>query len=214
MTFPPPPPPTTPPRKSNLVPLLIVGTIAVITLMAGAAAAIMIMMMNSGAFSPAPKMRDTPPVAQTPPPDAPAEPEPAAVEPERPTAGRPARERSPRTGEALGSHLGGLPEAPAPPPPPMPIRAGGRIKAPVKLRNVNPVYPQIAQSARVQGAVIIEATIDPRGKISDTRVVRSIPLLDQAAVDAVRQWEYEPTMLNGVPVPVIMTVTVNFSLQR
>ena len=81
------------------------------------------------------------------------------------------------------------------------------------MRNAAPVYPQIAQSARVQGVVIIEATISPTGKVTDARVLRSIPLLDQAALDAVRQWEYTPTTLNGVPVPVIMTVTVNFTLQ-
>jgi protein TonB len=106
-----------------------------------------------------------------------------------------------------------LPEAPPPPPPPAPVRVGGNIRAPQKTRNVNPVYPQIAQSARVQGVVIIEATISPAGKVQDARVLRSIPLLDQAALDAVRQWEYSPTLLNGVPVPVIMTVTVNFTLQ-
>ena len=78
---------------------------------------------------------------------------------------------------------------------------------------MQPVYPLIAQSARVQGVVIIEATIDPDGKVADTRVLRSIPLLDQAALDAVRKWEYEPTLLNGVAVPVIMTVTVNFTLR-
>ncbi len=61
--------------------------------------------------------------------------------------------------------------------------------------------------------MIIEATIDPGGKVTKTRVLRSIPLLDQAALDAVRKWEYEPTMLNGVAVPVIMTVTVNFTLR-
>jgi periplasmic protein TonB len=75
------------------------------------------------------------------------------------------------------------------------------------------VYPSIAQSARVQGVVIVEATIGPDGKVSDARVLRSIPLLDQAALDAVRQWVFTPTLLNGVPVPVIMTVTVNFTLQ-
>jgi protein TonB len=74
------------------------------------------------------------------------------------------------------------------------------------------VYPPIAQSARVQGVVILEAVIGPTGKVQDVKVLRSIPLLDQAAIDAVRQWEYTPTTLNGVPVPVIMTVTVNFTL--
>ena len=75
------------------------------------------------------------------------------------------------------------------------------------------MYPAIAQSARVQGIVIIEATIAPNGKVTDTKVLRSIPLLDQAALDAVKQWEFTPTLLNGVPVPVIMTVTVQFTLQ-
>ena len=116
-------------------------------------------------------------------------------------------------GGSLGGVVGGLPEAPPPPPPPAPVRVGGNIRAPQKTRNVNPVYPQIAQSARVQGVVIIEATIGPSGKVQDARVLRSIPLLDQAALDAVRQWEYSPTLLNGVPVPVIMSVTVNFTLQ-
>jgi len=111
--------------------------------------------------------------------------------------------------------VGGLLDAPPPPPPPPPppVRVGGQIKAPVRVKNVNPVYPSIAQSARVQGVVIIEATIGPDGRVTDTKVLRSIPLLDQAAVDAVKQWTYTPTLLNGVPVPVIMTVTVNFTLK-
>ena len=83
----------------------------------------------------------------------------------------------------------------------------------MRVKNVNPVYPSIAQSARVQGVVIIEATIGADGRVQDTKVLRSIPLLDQAAIDAVRQWTYTPTLLNGVPVPVIMTVTVNFTLR-
>ena len=75
------------------------------------------------------------------------------------------------------------------------------------------VYPPIAQSARVQGIVIIEATIGPDGKVRDAKVLRGQPLLNDAALSAVRQWEYTPTLLNGVPVPVIMTVTVTFTLQ-
>jgi protein TonB len=71
----------------------------------------------------------------------------------------------------------------------------------------------IAPAAGVLGVVIIDATIGQDGKVKDARVLRSIPLLDQAALDAVRQWEFTPTLLNGVPVPVIMTVTVNFTLQ-
>jgi protein TonB len=118
-------------------------------------------------------------------------------------------------GGVVGGVVGGLPEAPPPPPPPppaQPVRVGGQIKAPTQIRKVNPVYPQIAQSARVQGVVILEATIGTDGKVKDVRVLRSIPLLDQAAIDAVRQWEYTPTLLNNVPVPVIMTVTVQFTL--
>lgn len=61
--------------------------------------------------------------------------------------------------------------------------------------------------------MILEATIGPTGAVTDVIVLRSVPLLDEAAVDAVRQWQYTPTLLNGVPVPVIMTVTVNFSLR-
>lgn len=117
-------------------------------------------------------------------------------------------------GGVVGGVVGGLPEAPPPPPPPAaPIRVGGNIKTPSKVRDVKPVYPPIAQSARVQGVVIIEATIGPDGRVKDAKVLRSIPLLDQAALDAVKQWVYSPTLLNGVPVPVIMTVTVNFTLQ-
>ena len=114
----------------------------------------------------------------------------------------------------IGGVVGGVPDAPPPPPPPppAPVRVGGSIKPPVKTRDVRPQYPAIAQSARVQGVVIIEATIGPNGKVQDARVLRSIPLLDQAALDAVRQWEFTPTLLNGVPVPVIMTVTVQFTL--
>ncbi len=95
-----------------------------------------------------------------------------------------------------------------------PVRVGGHIKAPTKVKDVKPVYPALAQSARVAGVVTIEATIGPDGKVIDAKVVGSVPMLDQAALDAVRQWEYAPTLLNGVPVPVLVTVTVNFTLTR
>jgi TonB family protein len=114
--------------------------------------------------------------------------------------------------------------APPPPPPPPPdwasqdandppMRVGGTIKPPVKLKNVNPAYPPEAQDAKVQGVVIIEARIERDGTVSRARVLRSIPMLDDAAVEAVKQWEFTPTLLNGAPVPVMMTVTVNFTLQ-
>jgi protein TonB len=93
-----------------------------------------------------------------------------------------------------------------------PVRVGGQIEPPRKTHNVNPVYPQAAKRKRVEGVVILECTISPQGKVVEVKVLRSIPLLDQAAIDAVEQWEYSPTLLNGVPVPVIMTVTLNFKL--
>jgi protein TonB len=113
-------------------------------------------------------------------------------------------------GGVIGGVVGGLPQAA--PPPQAAIRVGGQVKAPKKIKDVIPVYPELATQARVQGVVILECTISPQGRVSDVKVLRSIPLLDQAAVDAVRQWTYTPTLLNGVPVPVIMTVTVTFSL--
>lgn len=91
-----------------------------------------------------------------------------------------------------------------------PVRVGGQLRPPVKVKDVPPVYPAVARSARVHGEVVIEATIGEDGKVADTRVVKSIPLLDQAALDAVRQWQYQPPLLNGVPTPVVTTITVNF----
>lgn len=112
-------------------------------------------------------------------------------------------------GGVVGGVVGGLPDAP---PPVQAVRVGGQIKEPKKVHNVTPSYPDIAKQARVQGIVILECTISPQGKVTDVKVLRGIPLLDQAAIDAVKQWVYTPTLLNGVPVPVIMTVTVNFKL--
>jgi protein TonB len=118
----------------------------------------------------------------------------------------------------VGEHTVPAPPPPPPPPPPptaprAPIRVGGDVRPPEKTRDVSPVYPSIAQTARVQGVVIIEAVIGQAGRVLDARILRSIPMLDAAALDAVRQWEYTPTLLNGVPVPVVMTVTINFQLR-
>lgn len=90
------------------------------------------------------------------------------------------------------------------------VRVGGSVKPPVKIKDVQPSYPSIARDARVSGAVVIEATIDTDGDVADAKVVKSVPLLDQAALDAVEQWKYQPSTRNGSPVPVVMTVTVNF----
>jgi TonB family protein len=102
---------------------------------------------------------------------------------------------------------------PIPPPPPgAPVRIGGQLRQPRLLCRVNPVYPAEALAARTQGVVILEAVIGTDGTVSETRILRSIPALNQAAIDAVKQWVYTPTLLNGAPVPVIMTVTVQFIL--
>jgi protein TonB len=93
-----------------------------------------------------------------------------------------------------------------------PVRVGGTIREPKNIKRVAPVYPPEAQAAGVSGLVILEVLIGGDGRVSDAKVLRSIPMLDQAAIDAVLQWEYTPTLLNGVPVPVVMTVTVNFTL--
>ena len=86
-----------------------------------------------------------------------------------------------------------------------------KLAAAVRIKDVAPVYPAVAKSARVTGDVVIEATIDDEGKVADARGVKTVPLLDQAALDAVRQWEYRPSLLNGVPTPVVTTVTVKFT---
>jgi TonB family protein len=125
-----------------------------------------------------------------------------------------------------GGVLGALDAPPPPPPPPPPpagegkglsdpaaIRTGGGIRPPTRITHVNPVYPPDAREAKVQGVVILDVLLGVDGKVEQTKILRSIPLLDQAAIDAVRQWEFTPTLLNGEPKKVIMTVTVNFTLQ-
>ena len=104
------------------------------------------------------------------------------------------------------------PPQPQPPQPRGPIPVGGDIRPPVKIRHVAPVYPTLALQARLQAIVILEAVIADDGAVDAVKVLRGHPLLDQAAVDAVRQWRFTPTLLNGQPVPVVMTVTVAFRL--
>jgi periplasmic protein TonB len=94
-----------------------------------------------------------------------------------------------------------------------PVRPGGGIERPKKIRHVAPAYPDFARQARVQGTVVIDAIIGPDGHVTRATIRQSQPLLDQAALAAVRQWVYTPTKLNGTPIAVIMTVEVNFRLQ-
>ena len=106
----------------------------------------------------------------------------------------------------------------APPPTPRPAphlgpyRVGGNIQRPQLIRQVVPIYPILAKETRVQGTVVIDSVIDTHGNVTEMKLVSGHPLLVTAAFDAVRQWKYEPTRLNGIPVPIEMLVTVHFSL--
>jgi len=94
-----------------------------------------------------------------------------------------------------------------------PVRAVGEVKPPRLIRRIEPNYPEIARQVGVRGIVILEAMTDIHGRVVDVRVLRSIPLLDEAVVEAVRQWIYEPLLVNGRPRPVTFTVTVRFELK-
>lgn len=127
-----------------------------------------------------------------------------------------------------GGNPNGIPGAPtggptvtlAPPePPPItrplePVRIGGQIRAPLRTAYVAPVYPAVARTAKIEAEVTLEATIDEQGLVRNVRVVRPNALFDKAAMDAVGQWRYEPTRLNGHAVPVILTVTVRFEIRK
>lgn len=128
-------------------------------------------------------------------------------------------------GGVLGGIVGGIPhDAPAPPPPPPPppapaqpkgpVRIGGEVSQPALLKRVDPVYPEMAVAAQVEGVVILEAVVDREGRVEDVQVLRSLPLLDNAAKEAVRQWRYSPLLLNGKAERFILTVTVSFRLKR
>ena len=94
-----------------------------------------------------------------------------------------------------------------------PVRAVGEIKPPKLIKRIEPVYPNIAREAGVEGTVILEATTDINGRVANVKVLRSIPILDQAAIDCVRQWVYEPMIIDGKPREVIFTITVVFKLK-
>jgi protein TonB len=99
----------------------------------------------------------------------------------------------------------------APPPVDSPLRIGGSVGAPLKIKHVDPQYPAVARAAGVQGRVILEIVVNELGDVTKATVLRSVPMLDQAALDAVVQWKYRPTQFNGQPVSLVMTVTVDFA---
>jgi protein TonB len=198
-------------------------------------------MMAFVAAAPAPEPPPPPPPPAPPKakqPETPAKPAPAVspasapVEAPAEISPEPPLQFSPRGGEggfeggleggSIGGIVGGLAAAPPPPPPPpppatpaprTPVRIGGALKAPVLMKRVEPIYPDFAVQAKAFGVVILEATVDEHGRVEAVRVLRSIKVLDQAAVDALKQWQYEPLILNGIPTPFVLTVTFNFGLQ-
>jgi periplasmic protein TonB len=124
---------------------------------------------------------------------------------------------------AAGGIFGGIPgqgivvgQAAAPPPPkatgPARIKQGGNVTAASIINQTKPNYPPLARQARIQGNVVLHAIIDKDGNVAQLEVVSGHPLLVQAALDAVKQWRYKPTLLNGDPVEVDTTITVTFSM--
>jgi protein TonB len=120
-------------------------------------------------------------------------------------------------GGIVGGIVGGLPEPPPSPPPPAerpPIRIGGKVEAPALLHRVNPVYPPIAVSARLQGIVILEALVERDGTVADVKVLRSAgAVLDTQAQIALKKWRYSPLVLNGVRERFVLTVILSFSVE-
>ena len=103
----------------------------------------------------------------------------------------------------------------APPPqvrPKEPVHVGGGVVAPTKIADVAPIYPPIALAARKEGLVILQAVIDEDGLVREVKVLRSDPLFDKSAMEAVKQWRFTRPTLNGQPIPVVMTVTVGFKV--
>jgi len=126
-------------------------------------------------------------------------------------------------GGVIGGIIGSVPMA-APPPPPPPVKAevkqvqrirvGGNVQAANLIRKVTPQYPPLAKQARVQGTVKFQAIIGKDGTIQNLQLLTGHPLLVPAAIDAVKQWLYKPTLLNGEPVEVVTQIDVNFTLSQ
>jgi protein TonB len=119
-------------------------------------------------------------------------------------------------GGVLGGVIGGMGAAPPPPKPKPtgPVRVGGNVQAARLVNKVTPIYPPLARQTRISGTVRLHAIINKDGTIQSLEVVSGHPLLQQAALDAVRQWRYQPTLLNGDPVDVDTTIDVIFSLNQ
>jgi TonB family protein len=113
-----------------------------------------------------------------------------------------------------------LPPPPPPPPPPAPgqtstrVRVGANVLAANLVSKVDPVYPALAKQARIQGVVVVEAQISKGGNVENLQVISGHPLLVQAAIEAVKQWEYSPVLLNGEAMDVVSTININFALPQ
>lgn len=115
-------------------------------------------------------------------------------------------------GGVVGGVVGGLPAAP-PPPPAKVVRIGGKIVAPKLVHRVEPTYPALAVQARAQAIMILEAHVGTDGHVKEVTILRGAPLFDEAALAAVKQWRYQPLLLNGVPTEFLLTVTLFFKIQ-
>jgi protein TonB len=122
-------------------------------------------------------------------------------------------------GGVLGGVIGGVLNTaarPVPPPPTVkpngPVRVGGHVRQPKVIVQVLPKYPVLARETHVQGQVRIDAVLDEQGNVVEMKIVSGHPLLYQAALDALKQWKYEPTYLNDRPIAVRLIVTINFQL--
>jgi protein TonB len=110
--------------------------------------------------------------------------------------------------------VGGLPSAPAPVAERRIVRIGGQLVSPRLVKRVAPEYPPLAVQARVVGEVVLEALVDEAGRVASVKLVSGPALLSEAAEEAVRQWRYQPLLLNGVPTAFILDVHLNFNLLR
>ena len=126
-------------------------------------------------------------------------------------------------GGVAGGIVGSLVAAPLPPPPPPapapvkaagPVRIGGAIEAPTLLKRVEPIYPNVGLMAKIGGLVILEAVVGTDGRVKSVIVLRSVKFLDVPAMDAVKQWQYSPLMLNGIASEFVLTVILNFRTQN
>lgn len=117
-------------------------------------------------------------------------------------------------GGVLGGIIGGTGGGPPPPPPktPQTLRVGGNVQQANLIHQVMPVYPEIAKTAHIQGTVVLHAIIAKDGTVQELQYISGPPLLMRSAMDAVRQWRYRPTLLNGEPVKVDTTISVVFTL--